>query len=90
MTLLVNGVPIDAGEEGMSLDLCGAARDVAEAAGAVDGAELANDILCCVADGRILGEDDWLFDDPARRVRRPEKKSSRSRQETEERGTYCL
>lgn len=63
---LVDGVPVDAGEEGVGLDLGGAARDVTEAAGAVDGAELADDVLCGVADVRFVGEDDGLLDDPGK------------------------
>ena len=61
--LLVDGVPVDAGEERVRLDLGGAARDVTEAAGPVDGAELPDDVLGGVADGWVLREDDGLFDD---------------------------
>lgn len=63
VALLVDCVPVNAGEEGVGLDLGGAARDVTEAAGAVDGAELADDVLGGVADGGLLRENDGLFDD---------------------------
>lgn len=68
VALLVDGVPVDAGKEGVRLDLGGAARDVTEAAGPVDGAELPDDVLGGVADDGFLREDDGLFDDSARGV----------------------
>ena len=66
VALLVDGVPVDARKKGVGFHLGGAALDVAEAAGAVDGAELADDVLCGVADGGVLGEDDWFFDNSVR------------------------
>lgn len=59
----VNGVPVDALEEGVLLDPRRAATDVTEPAGAVDGAELSNDVLCVGRDWWVLREDDGLFDD---------------------------
>lgn len=59
--LLFDSVPVDARKEGVSFDLGRAAADVAEAAGAVDSAKLADDVLCWFADGRVGGEDDGFF-----------------------------
>lgn len=60
----VDGFPVDAFKEGVLLYPRGAAADVTEAAGAVDGAELPDDVLCVGRNWRVLREDDGLFDDP--------------------------
>ena len=63
---VVDIVPIDALEEGVLLDAAGAAADVAQSPGPVDGAERPDDVLRLRRDGRLVGEYDWLFDDSAR------------------------
>jgi hypothetical protein len=47
----------------MSLDLGGTARNVTQPAGAIDGAELADDVLCGVAKGQFLGKGYRSLDD---------------------------
>lgn len=56
-------VPVDVAEEGVSLDAGGAAADIAQAPGAVDGAEGADDVFGFVGYGRVMGKCDWFFDD---------------------------
>lgn len=63
MALVVDCVPVDAGEERVAFHLGRTARDVAQTSGAVDGAKLADDVLGGVADGGVLREYDGLFDD---------------------------
>ena len=46
----------------MGLDLGRAAADIAQAARAVGGAELADDVFCGIAEGRVLGEGYGFFD----------------------------
>lgn len=55
MLFLVHGSPVDTLEKGMSLDLGGSARNVTQSAGAIDGAEPADDVLCGVANGQFSG-----------------------------------
>jgi hypothetical protein len=68
--LVVDGVPVDGGEEGVLLDAGGAARDVAQPARAVDGAQLPDDVLRGGADGRLARKDDGFFDDSVGRKKR--------------------
>ncbi len=63
MFSVINGVPVDATEEGVLLYSRRAAADVTEASGPVDRAELPDEVFGFVADVRFLGEDDGLFDD---------------------------
>lgn len=60
---LVKSIPVDAVEEGVGLDLGGAAADVTKPAGAVDGAKLVDEVLGSGRNGRILWEDDGLLED---------------------------
>lgn len=56
-------VPVDGLEEWVVFYTARAAADVAETAGAVDGAEGADYVFGLVGYGRVLGECYWLFDD---------------------------
>lgn len=60
---VVDVVPVDATEEGVFFHPGCSAAYVAQPSGPVDCAELADDILGFVAYGRVLGENDGLFDD---------------------------
>lgn len=72
---MVQGVPVDVVvcKEGVSFDAGGAAANVAETPGAVDVAELGDDVLRRDREGRGLREDccDRLFDDSIRRTLAP-------------------
>lgn len=61
---LQDGVPVDAGEEGVRLHAGGAAADVAQPARPVHRAQLPDDVLGRVADDGLLREHDRLLDDP--------------------------
>ncbi len=63
MPFLVHGSPVDILEKGMSLNLGGTARNITQPAGAIDGAELADDILCGVANGWFFGKRNRSLED---------------------------
>jgi len=69
---MVQGVPVNVvvGKEGVSLDAGGTAANIAEAPGAVDVAELGDDVLRGGREGRGLreGRCDGLFDDSIRKT----------------------
>jgi hypothetical protein len=60
---MVDVVPVGVVEEGVLLDALGAAADVAEAPGAVGGAEGADYVLSFVGYAGFDGEEDWFLDD---------------------------
>jgi hypothetical protein len=66
---VIDGIPVHAAEEGVGFYLGGASRDVAQAAGAVDRAELLDDVFCFGGDGGVRWEGYWLFDDSVGRRR---------------------
>lgn len=66
IALLVDGVPIHPGKEGMRLHSRRAALHVAQSSGSVDGAQLSDDVLGGVTEGWGGGEDNGFFDDSVR------------------------